>query len=903
MEQENNTSAEGGANPFHGLQELGQSVWYDNIRRAMLDSGQFARYLEQYAVTGVTTNLTVLERAISGSDDYDDALLNAMEDGVDDAEQVFWNLMLRDVQDAADLLRGIYVATDGVDGFVSLDLPPCLARDSEGSVRMATELFEQLDGPNFMLKVPATTEGVAACEELIYRGISVNATLLFSLSQWEAVSEAYMRGLERRLEEGQDLTVASVASFSISQIDAEANRRLPDPLQNRLGVACGRIAYAAYRHWLDSERWQRLAEAGARPQRLLWGGAGRKDPMLPETYYAIALLAPDTVNAMPEQTLVALSEEHLFEAGGEHGTPFATEGQMATLSEEAGEAEAVVSTACDEGVDLEELGRELQDEGIRNLDDCFDRLLKSIESKFAWLRADRRPWRKLEPVRDAVDDVRDDLATREAVRRLWRRDHTLWQEDPAGVADRLGWIVVPQEMEETVEALHAFTDAAVADGLTHALVVGMGGSSLFPLVVARTFDTSEEALELHVLDSVDPAAIRRIERTLPLERTMVIASSKSGTTLETRSLLSWLWEHHGEPDRFVVITDPGTPLAQLGHERNFRRVFQTRRDISDIGGRYSALSFFGLVPAALAGVDTAELLHRAGRMAAASADCVRPEANKGLELGAILAGAARAGRDKLTLVVEDRFSSFGLWVEQLVAESTGKQGVGIVPVVGEQLAPLEVYGDDRLFVAIGGQSAALESLAEAGHPALVLDLDERVDLGAEVLRWEIATALAGAALHINPFDQPDVEASKQATRRALDEGVPEVECQPLQPLLDRLEPGDYLAIQAYVDPEADVVADLERARIALRDRYNVATTLGIGPRYLHSTGQLHKGGPATGVFVQVVGEDEDDPKIPGENFGFSTLKRAQAAGDLQILESRGRRAARVALDELVEAGP
>ncbi|MFN2556470.1 MAG: bifunctional transaldolase/phosoglucose isomerase [Nitriliruptorales bacterium] len=903
MEQEKSTSQEGVTNPFHQLQELGQSVWYDNIRRAMLDSGQFARYLEQYAVTGVSSNLTVLERVISGSDDYDDTLREAMEEGVDDAEEVFWDLILRDVQDAADLLRGIYVATDGVDGFVSVDLPPNLAHDTDGTVQMATELFERIDGPNIMLKVPATSEGLAASEELIFRGVNVNATLLFSLSQWEATSEAYMRGLERRLEEGRDLAVSSVASFSISQIDGKANERLPDPLQNRLGVACGRLAYAAYRRWLDSERWQRLAEEGARPQQLLWRGAARKDPMLPETYYAIALLAPGTINIMPEQTLVAMSEEHLFEAGGGHGTPFATEGQMETLSEEPGEAEAVVSTASDEGVDVEELGRELQEEGYHNLVDCFDRLLKSIELKFAELRADRRPWRELSSIRDALDDICDDLIGRDAVRRLWHRDHTLWQEDPAGVANRLGWIVVPQEMEERVEALREFTAAAVADGMTHALLLGMGGSSLFPLVVARTFEPAENALELHVLDSVDPAAIRRVERTLPLERTLVIASSKSGTTLETRALLSWFWEHYGEPERFVVITDPGTALAELGRERNFRRVFQTRRDISDIGGRYSALSFFGLVPAMLAGVDIAELLHRAGRIAAASADCVRPRSNKGLELGAILAGSARAGRDKLTLLVEDRFASFGLWIEQLIAESTGKQGLGIVPVVGEQLGPLEVYGDDRLFVAIGGQPAALESLVNAGHPALVLDLDDRVDIGAEVLRWEIATALAGAALHINPFDQPDVEASKQATRRALDEGISEVECQPLQPLLEKLGPGDYLAIQAFVDPDADVVADLERARIALRDRYHVATTLGIGPRYLHSTGQLHKGGPETGVFVQVVGEDEEDPPIPGEDFGFSTLKRGQAAGDLQILQSRGRRAGRVALEELVEAGP
>lgn len=870
-------------NALHELQELGQSVWYDNIRRALLDGGRLPDYLDRYAVSGVTSNPAIFERAISGSDDYDAALRGASDRGVEDPEEVFWDLAVRDIQDAADVLRGVYDGRGGRDGFVSLELPPRLSHDTEGSVELARELFARLDRPNAMIKVPGTPEGVAALEELIYAGVNVNVTLLFSLEQWRAVAEAHARGLERRREAGRDLDVASVASFVVSRIDDAANPRLPRRLRNRLAVAGAQLAYAACRRWLASDRWRRLADAGAPPQRLLWASTSTRDPELPETFYVTALAAPGTVNTMPERTLVA------FAAGGEVGAP---------LSADAADAERVVTEVTEAGVDVEALGRELLDEGDRKLAEAFDRLLACITAKTAQLRTRTPPARRrLDPVADAVGAALDDLTTRDAAARLWKRDHTLWQDDPTEVADRLGWLAVPEAMEDEVDRLEGFAVQARDDGLTHVLLLGMGGSSLFPLVAARSLASGRDALELHMLDSVDPAAIARVERDLPMDRTLVIASSKSGTTAETRSLLAWFWDRYGDPRRFAVITDPDTPLAALGRERAFRAVFENR---PDIGGRYSALSHFGLVPAALAGVDVAELLQRAGRMAAACADCVRPDANPALQLGAVLAGAARAGRDKLTLVLDDRVASFGLWVEQLIAESTGKRGTGIVPVVGEPLGPPEVYGEDRLFVATGREPAGLDALAAAGHPVLGLDLGEEVDLGGEVLRWEIATALAGAALGINPFDQPDVEAAKDAARRALDEGVREPAPEPPAPLLEELAPGDYLAIQAYVDPEAAVLAELERVRGALRDRHRVATTVGVGPRYLHSTGQLHKGGPNSGVFLQVVADDDHDPPIPGEKFGFATLKRAQAAGDLATLRSRGRRAARVSLDELLE---
>jgi hypothetical protein len=378
------------------------------------------------------------------------------------------------------------------------------------------------------------------------------------------------------------------------------------------------------------------------------------------------------------------------------------------------------------------------------------------------------------------------------------------------------------------------------------------------------------------------------------DRSLFVAASKSGSTIETRSHLAAMWERHSDPTNFAAITDPGSDLGTLARDRGFRRVFENR---SDIGGRYSALSYFGMVPGAPHGVDIARLLSSAQQALAGlrTAD----GSNPGVRLGAAMGAAAQQGRDKLTLVIDGRIDSFGLWIEQLIAESTGKHGTGVVPVAGEALGGPGVYGADRLFVAMG-DTPPLDDLVAAGHPVIRLPFDDSHDLGALVVVWEFATAMCGAVLGINPFDQPNVAEAKAATSRVLEQGLPDLPRQPLAPLLGRIEPGDYLAIQAYVDPESDVVDRIEEARIALRDRYRVATTVGIGPRFLHSTGQLHKGGPPTGVFVQIVGDDPARVPIPGQPYDFGTLIRAQAAGDYLTLRDHGLRVARVSLDDLLE---
>jgi glucose-6-phosphate isomerase len=512
---------------------------------------------------------------------------------------------------------------------------------------------------------------------------------------------------------------------------------------------------------------------------------------------------------------------------------------------------------------------------------------------------------RLGPLAEPAAAALAELAERDAVARTWAGDHTLWRDDPTEISDRLGWLTVGPDMAAGLDGVTARAEALAA-AVDHVLLAGMGGSSLFPEVVARSGAAAqgqgegpdEDAPDLHVLDTTDPGAIARLAGELAPDRTLHVAASKSGSTLETRSHLAWAWGRHPDPARFAVITDPGSDLAALAAERGFADTFENP---PDIGGRYSALSLFGLVPTLLAGADAAGLLASAGAMA----DRLRsaPGANPAARLAATIAAGVRAGRDKLTLVVPDDQATFGLWLEQLIAESTGKEGTGAVPVVGEPLGPPDAYGADRVFVALGAdtEAAALAALADAGHPVAVVPYaGDFPDLGGQVLLWELATALVGALLDIQPFDQPDVAAAKAATGRVLADGPPGIEPTRLDDLLGLVRPGDYLAIQAFVDPGSPSVAAIEAARVALRDRLGVATTVGLGPRFLHSTGQLHKGGPDTGVFVQVVGDDPEDIEIPGAGYGFSTLKHAQADGDLLTLDERKRRAGRVRLDELVE---
>ncbi len=512
-------------------------------------------------------------------------------------------------------------------------------------------------------------------------------------------------------------------------------------------------------------------------------------------------------------------------------------------------------------------------------------------------------------------------------RRLWRKDPTLWSATPLPeLTDRLGWLFLPETKPEDLDALVAFAEEVKAEGVRFAVLLGMGGSSLAPEVFQRTFGHRPDSPELIVLDSTHPLAVKAVLTRIDLSRTLFLVSSKSGTTLETLALFRYFWEKMGQvtdtPGRhFVAITDPGTPLEHLAEERGFRRLFEAP---PEVGGRYSALSVFGLLPAALIGVDIHRLLDRARTMAVACASLVPAPENPGLVLGATLGELALAGRDKVTFLASPSLQAFPTWLEQLIAESTGKDGKGIVPVVDEPLASPEVYGDDRFFVHLGlqgeDQSALerrLKGLEDAGHPVARIPLTGKADLGQEFFRWEVAVAAAGAVLDLHPFNQPDVELAKALARKAMAEGgrgtgergegvvsaeEPEALARTLGVWLAKARSGDYVALQAYLAPTEETTAALQKIRLTLRDRLKLATTFGYGPRFLHSTGQLHKGGPNTGLFLQLLDEPTEDLPVPETGYTFGALIRAQALGDYQALKQRGRRVLRVQLNRDVAGG-
>ena len=514
----------------------------------------------------------------------------------------------------------------------------------------------------------------------------------------------------------------------------------------------------------------------------------------------------------------------------------------------------------------------------------------------------------------AITRTLEDLASSHAIERIWTRDHTLWKSNPTEIDNRLGWLTVLDHMQDGLADLRTFAQAAREAHTTDVVLLGMGGSSLGPEVLRCTFGASKGAPRLWVLDSTVPGWVRQVTKAIQPARTLFLVASKSGGTIEVMSLFAHFWElvHHTKGNRggaqFVAITDPGTGLEQLARDRGFWRTFTNQ---PDIGGRYSVLSYFGLVPAALLGLDVGKLLTRALTMREACRQTTSPKNNPGAALGAMMAAMARAGRDKVTLLTSPALASFGLWVEQLLAESTGKEGTGLVPVAGEPLAPPTAYGSDRVFVSLrlrGDRNASLDrtvsALQRAGHPVFSLNLKDRYDLGGEFFRWEFATSIAGHALGIHPFDQPNVQESKDNTGRVLKEvetqgrfpSLPSLTAkQALTQLLEQTAPNRYLAILAYTTPTAQIEVALRALRKAIMVRHRIATTAGYGPRYLHSTGQLHKGGPNSGLFLELVDTMKPDVPVPEKFYTFGTLAQAQAIGDLQSLQTHQRPAVRIAL--------
>jgi transaldolase/glucose-6-phosphate isomerase len=923
------------SNRLHTLEVEGQAVWLDFLDRRFLSEGGLTRLIEQNGVTGVTSNPSIFEKAIGHGVDYNKDIASLLYQDERSVTEVYEHLAITDIQEACDELRPVYDRLHGADGFASIEVSPYLARSTQGTIDEALRLWAAVDRPNLMVKVPGTEEGVPAVRTLTAEGVNVNITLLFAIDMYKAVAEAFIAGLEDRVANRRDVSrVSSVASFFVSRIDTKIDQSIDarveagdvesealTALRGKVAIANAKLAYQYYLDLIASDRWQALAAKGARPQRLLWASTGTKDPSYSDVLYVETLIGRDSINTMPPKTI---------EAYLDHGVT------TKSLTNDIDDERRVLREAEHLGLDLKGVTTALVVEGVEKFSDAADALLGTIAETRSEMLGDRINGLTAslpKPLDELVADRLERARADDWSRRLWSGDPKLWT---GGDEDQwMGWLAAGRGERVDLEELVAL--AIEARSYKDVVLLGMGGSSLGPEVLGRVLGSGDGYPTLHVLDTSDPDQIRTVATAIDPARTMFIVSSKSGSTMEPELLRTYFF-HLVEQEvgtgnagiRFVAVTDPGSDLERVARADGFRHIFAGD---PAIGGRYSVLSPFGMVPAAAIGIDLPACFAATLPMVHSCGSDVPPTANPGIRLGAIIGEAAKAGRNKLTILASQRLKPVGAWLEQLLAESTGKHGKGVVPVDLEPPGDAAAYGDDRLFVYLklrGDDDAELDArlaaLQRADQPVVRIALVDPDRIGQEFFRWEIATAVAGAIIGIDPFNQPDVEAAKVKTRELVeayektdrldlrepvlregqlsffaDRGASDATAL-VKALLDELTPGGYIGFLAYIERNEAHETALMAMRTAVRNARRVATIVGFGPRFLHSTGQAYKGGPAGGVFLEITRSADPDLAIPGHRASFGTVQLAQALGDLDVLAERGRRWLRIHIEGDVNAG-
>jgi transaldolase/glucose-6-phosphate isomerase len=927
-------------NPVKALENHGQAVWLDFLARGFVAKGDLKRLIDTDGVKGVTSNPSIFEKAIGSSDEYDSPIGRALTAGDRPVADLFEQLAVEDIQHAADVLRPVYDDLNGNDGFVSLEVSPYLAMDTKGTVAEAKRLWKDVHRKNLMIKVPATPQGLPAIERLIGEGISVNITLLFAQAVYRDVVEAYLKGLEKYVAKGGDPShVASVASFFVSRIDTMVDKQFDeritkanDPsekerlagLKGKVAIANAKLAYQDYKRLFAGERWEKLAAKGAKPQRLLWASTGTKNKDYSDVLYVEELIGPNTVNTVPPATLDAFRD---------HGKI------RNSLEENVEDARHVLDELERSGISLDAITTQLVKDGVKQFADAADKLYGAVAHKRAAVLGEG-----IDPQRvtfgagleKAVEGSTEEWRAAGKIRRLWAKDKSVWTGDDEN--KWLGWLTSAEDADSA--DYEDFAQRVKGQNFSDAVVLGMGGSSLGPEVLAQTFPKKNGFPKLHVLDSTDPAQVRAMEQRIDIKKALFIVSSKSGGTTEPNAMKDYFFDRVAKAigadkagHRFIAVTDPGSSLEKVAAKQGFARTFHGE---PTIGGRYSVLSPFGLVPAAAAGIDVRSLINHALAMVRSCGADVPPHENPGVQLGLAMGAAGLEGRDKVTILSSPEIADFGAWAEQLIAESTGKEGKGLIPIDGEPLGDVSLYGNDRFFIDIRTEdeddpehNEKLTALEHAGHPVVRIVMKSTDHLGQEFFRFEMATAVAGSVLGINPFNQPDVESAKIKTRELTasfektgklppekpamssaeaDLYTDEANVEALRKLgadgsigswlkahLSRIHANDYVALLAYVERDADHIDMLQDMRLKVGERRHVATCAEFGPRFLHSTGQAYKGGPDSGVFLQITADDARDLPIPGQKASFGVIKAAQARGDFDVLTERGRRALRVHL--------
>ena len=927
-------------NPVKALENHGQAVWLDFLARGFVAKGDLKKLIDTDGVKGVTSNPSIFEKAIGSSDEYDSPIGKALKGGDRPVADLFEQLAVEDIQNAADVLRPVYDQFHGNDGFVSLEVSPYLAMDTKGTITEAKRLWKDVHRKNLMIKVPATPQGLPAIERLIGDGISVNITLLFAQAVYREVVEAYLKGLEKYVAKGGDPShVASVASFFVSRIDSMVDKQLDekiakanDPsekerlaaLKGKVAIANAKMAYQDYKHLFAGDRWEKLAAKGAKPQRLLWASTGTKNKDYSDVLYVEELIGPNTVNTVPPATLDAFRD---------HGKV------RDSLEENVEDARHVLEELERSGISLDAITAELVKDGVKQFADAADKLYGAVAHKRAAVLGEGIDPQKATlgaGLEKAVEKSTEEWRASGKIRRLWHKDKSVWTGDDEN--KWLGWLGSAEDAD--VADYEDFAQRVKGQNFSDAVVLGMGGSSLGPEVLAETFPKKSGFPKLHVLDSTDPAQVRAMESKIDIKKALFIVSSKSGGTTEPNAMKDYFFERVSKAigadkagHRFIAVTDPGSSLEKVAAKQGFARTFHGE---PTIGGRYSVLSPFGLVPAAAAGIDVKSLIGHALAMVRSCGADVPPHENPGVQLGLAMGLAGLEGRDKVTILSSRKIADFGAWAEQLIAESTGKEGKGLIPIDGEPLGDVSLYGNDRFFIDIrtededdAAHDQKLTALEHAGHPVVRIVMKSIDHLGQEFFRFEMATAVAGSVLGINPFNQPDVESAKIKTRELTaafektgklppekpamssseaDLYTDEANVEALRSLgadgtlgswikahLSRIHADDYVALLAYIERDADHIDMLQDMRLKVGEQRHVATCAEFGPRFLHSTGQAYKGGPDSGVFLQITADDAKDLPVPGQKASFGVIKAAQARGDFDVLTERGRRALRVHL--------
>ncbi len=899
------------------LFQAGQSPWLDFISRELIVSGKMKRWAQEQGVLGVTSNPSIFEKAIGQGASYDADIKKLVKKGSGTFE-IYDALTISDIQATCDLFLSVFKKTKGEHGFVSLEVSPDLAYDTETTVAEAKRLFKAVNRPNVMIKIPATPEGIPAVRAVIGSGINVNITLMFSMRHYQDVANAYVEGLADFQKKGGDVTrVFSVASVFVSRIDTLLDKKLEaliannpalGDLKGKAAVANSKLIYQEFKKIFASDKFRKLQTAGAHVQKVLWGSTSVKNPAYSDLLYVENLVGKDTVNTMPMNTLEAVLDHGIIRPN--------------TIEEGVDESRQALSKLKELGFDLNQIGEQLQEEGVKAFIESFDVLMRTLEVKrgqFSALKisATSQAFQISSAMSQKLTANCASLEKQDFLNRFLNGDVRLWKDDPAhqaSIKNRLGWLKAPEWILGKLYEIDRFCEKVKQDGIKDIVLLGMGGSSLAPEVMSLICSRPKSSPRFFVLDTTDPSTVLEVKKKIKLKSTLFIVASKSGSTIETMSQFQFFFDavqkEYGKKDaaqvgqHFVAITDPGSSLEKLSNEKMFRKTFINP---ANIGGRFSALSFFGMVPAALLGINIRQLLQAAIQF---SQELTRKHnliQNPGIALGVLLAEFAKQGDDKVTLLTSKELSSFGTWLEQLIAESTGKEGKGVVIIEGKEPASdVKVYGKGRVFVALklkgktdAGLAKAVQSLKKAGYPIISVEWPSSISLGEEFLKWEVVTAVAGVQMGINPFDEPNVKESKDNTAILLGElkkkgkfenpknyisGKAEIN---LGSFFAKRKPGAYVALLAYVERNSKTAEIFNRIRKSLREAYKLPVLLGFGPRYLHSIGQLYKGGTPNGLFFTFLKQEGQDLKIPGAFYTFGQLKKAQALGDIQALESKG----------------